>query len=114
MAEVSTSAPNTHDKINEIVHRIVRQFDPEKIILFGSHARGTAGPDSDVDLLVVMQVLTSKRQKATEIDMALLGIDLPVDVIVLKPEELERNRSQRGTIINPALREGKVLYERGA
>ena len=100
--------------IDEMVNRIVRQFQPEKIILFGSHARGTAGPDSDVDLLVVMNVEGSKRQKATEVDLALFGLDLPVDVIVLRPEELERNRNQVGTILYPALREGKVLYERAA
>ena len=58
--------------IDEIVNRIVRGFRPEKIILFGSHARGTAGPDSDVDLLVVMNVEGSKRQKAKEIDFATL------------------------------------------
>jgi predicted nucleotidyltransferase len=100
--------------IDEMVNRIVRQFHPEKIILFGSHARGTAGPDSDVDLLVVMNVEGSKRQKATEVDLALFGLDLPVDVIVMRPEELERNRNQVGTILYPALREGKVLYERAA
>ena len=58
-------------KIEEMVQRIVERFHPEKIILFGSHARGTAGPDSDVDLLVVMPVQGSRRKKATEIDLSL-------------------------------------------
>ncbi|MGH7231288.1 MAG: nucleotidyltransferase domain-containing protein [Nitrospiraceae bacterium] len=114
MAEKPFAAPAIQDEIREIVHRIVSRFNPEKIILFGSHARGNAGPDSDVDLLIVMDVIGSKRQTATAIDMALLGIDLPVDVIVLKPEEVERNRHMMGTIVYPALREGKVLYERRA
>src|SRR4030042_941696 len=100
------------EKIEELVSRIVERFRPEKIILFGSHARGTAGQDSDADILVVMPVKGSKRKKATEIDVALVGLDLPVDVIVVTPEELERNKNQIGTIIYPALKEGKVLYEK--
>lgn len=100
--------------IDEMVRRIVGRFDPEKIILFGSHARGTGGPDSDADLLVVMRVAGSKRQAAVEIDLVLAGVGLPKDVIVVTPEEVERYRDTVGTIIYPALREGKVLYERAA
>jgi len=101
-------------QIQEIVRRIVARFDPEKIILFGSHARGLAGPDSDADLLVVMHVEGSRRKRATEIDLALMGVNLPADVIVVTPEELERNRDRKGTLIQPALVEGEVLYERRA
>jgi len=57
--------------IQQMVRRIVSGFDPESIILFGSHARGDAGPDSDVDLLVVMSYLGSKREKQLEIRLAL-------------------------------------------
>jgi predicted nucleotidyltransferase len=103
-----------NEKIDELVRRIVNRFHPEKVILFGSHARGTAGEDSDADVLVVMPVKGSKRKKANEIDVALVGIDLPVDVIVVTPEELEKHKNQIGTIIYPALREGKVLYEKAA
>jgi len=103
-----------NEKIDELVRRIVNQFHPEKVILFGSYARGTAGEDSDADVLVVMPVKGSKRKKATEIDVALVGIDLSVDVIVVTPEELERHKNQIGTIIYPAVREGKVLYEKAA
>lgn len=98
--------------IREAVRRIVERFAPEQVILFGSHARGTAGPDSDADFLVVMPVSGSKRRKAVEIDLALAGIGLPKDVIVVTPEEVERYRDVVGTIIYPALREGKVLYDR--
>ena len=101
-------------KIDEVVSRIVERVRPEKIILFGSYARGTAGEDSDADILVVMPVKGSKRKKATEIDIALVGLDLPVDVIVVTPEELDRNKDIIGTIIYPALKEGKVLYEKAA
>ncbi len=101
-------------KIDELVRRIVERFRPEKIILFGSYARGTAGEDSDADILVVMPVRGSKRKKATQIDIALVGLDLPVDVIVVTPKELDRNKNIIGTIIYPALKEGKVLYEKAA
>lgn len=100
--------------IKEMTRLIVEHFHPEKIILFGSHATGTAGPDSDVDLLVVMPVDGSKRKKAVEIDTVLLGIGIPKDVIVVTPEEVERYRNIVGTIIYPALKEGMVLYERAA
>jgi len=105
---------SVQEKIDDLVRRIVERFRPEKIILFGSHARGTAGQDSDADILVVMPVKGSKRKKATEIDIALVGLDLPVDLIVVTPEELERNKNQIGTIVYPALKEGKVLYEKAA
>ena len=101
-------------KIEEMVRRIVNHFDPEWIILFGSHARGAGGPDSDVDLLVVMHVSGSRRAKRLEIRVSLSGIGLPKDIIVVTPEEVERFRDIPGTIIRPAPKEGKVLYERAA
>ncbi len=100
--------------IAQMVRRIVAEFDPQKIILFGSYARGTAGPDSDVDLMVVMPVQGSRRQKRVAIRTVLNGMGLAKDVIVVTPEEVERYRDLVGTIIRPALREGKVLYERSS
>jgi len=97
--------------IRQMVKRIVTQFHPEKIILFGSHARGDGTDDSDADLLVVMNVSGSKRRQATEIDMALEGIPLPADIIVATPTELENGRDIVGSIIREAVHEGKVLYE---
>ena len=100
--------------IEELSRRIAEEFDPEKIILFGSHARGTAGRDSDVDLLVVMPVVQSKRAIRVEIRAALSGIGFPKDVVVVTPEEVKRFAGVPGTIIRPALLEGEVLYERSA
>jgi len=95
-----------------MVDRIVRKFQPERVILFGSHARGEGGPDSDVDLLVVMPVDGSKREKAVEIGVALHGIRVPKDIIVTTPEDFEWRKEVPGTIERPAAREGKVLYAR--
>jgi predicted nucleotidyltransferase len=99
--------------IRAMARRLAQQFDPEQIILFGSHARGTAGPDSDVDLLVVMPV-TRKRKAALEVAMgvALHEFLVAKDIIVVSPEEVERYRHIPGTIVRPALLEGRVLYAR--
>jgi predicted nucleotidyltransferase len=100
------------ETIAEMVRRIVEEFDPQKVILFGSYARGMAGPDSDVDLLVVMPVQGSKRQQRVAIRTALSGMGLAKDVFVVTPEEVKRYGDLVGSIVRPALREGKVLYAR--
>jgi predicted nucleotidyltransferase len=97
-------------QIDLMVRRIVRRFHPEKVILFGSHARGTAGPDSDVDLLVVMPVNGEKRHKAVEIGVALGGLPFPLDIVVTTPEEYAWRKEVAGTIERPAFLEGRVLY----
>lgn len=102
------------DTIAEMVRRIVARFNPERVIIFGSHARGTPGPDSDVDLLVVMHPNGSKRARAVEIYGLLAGMGVPKDVIVVTPEEFDAYRDAPGTVIQTARQEGKVLYDRAA
>lgn len=96
-----------------MVKRLVQRFDPDQIILFGSHARGTARPDSDIDLLVVLPLNGSRRAKQVEMRVALHDIRVPKDIVVATPDEIARQKNIVGTIIRPALREGKVLYARG-
>jgi predicted nucleotidyltransferase len=103
----------TEQAIAAMVSCIVERFGPDQIILFGSHARGTATADSDVDLLVVMPVSGSKRAKQLEMRRALHDIRVPKDIILATPEEVARRRDIVGTVIYPAVREGKVLYARG-
>jgi len=98
--------------IRRMVKRIVMQFQPEQIILFGSHACGASGPDSDVDLLVVMPVTGSTREKAIEIGLALDDIPIPKDIIVSRPDQFAWRKEIVGTIERPAARQGKVLYAR--
>jgi predicted nucleotidyltransferase len=98
--------------IARMVQRIVRKFQPEQVILFGSHARGEAGPDSDVDLLVVMDFEGSAREKRLEIRLALHHLLVPLDIIVTKPRDYAWRKEVIGTIEWPAAREGKVLYDR--
>lgn len=99
-------------EIQRMVRRIVARFRPERVILFGSHARGDAGPDSDVDLLVLMPVEGSRREKAIEIGVVLHDIRVPKDIIVTSPEDFEWRKDVVGTIERPAALEGKVLYAR--
>ena len=96
----------------ELADRIVERLDPERIILFGSHARGDAGPDSDVDLLVVMPVSDSKRQMQLDIRALLHGVRMAKDIIVSRPEDFQWRKDVVGTIEYPAAKLGKVLYAR--
>jgi len=112
MAE--TACPDVQDKIDQIVRRVVEQFRPEKIVLFGSHARGSAGPDSDVDLLVVMPVEGSRREMTVAVRMALHDIRVPKDILLVTPDEMEMYCDIVGHIIYPAVREGRVRHDRAA
>jgi predicted nucleotidyltransferase len=96
----------------EIARRIRATTTPERIILFGSYARGDAGADSDLDLLVIVPGVQTPRQESTRIRRALRGLLVPIDVIVATPEQIERYRDSIGLVYRAALQEGVVLYER--
>ena len=98
-------------KIEAMVGRLAEQFHPVKIILFGSYARGVAGPDSDVDLLVVIATEGSRRKLAIQMDIALADRDIPLDLLVVSPQEFNQYRDVTGSVVYPAVREGKVMYE---
>jgi predicted nucleotidyltransferase len=100
------------DYIQIMAERIIQDYDPVKIILFGSHARGEAGPESDIDLLVVLPEIANKRQAAVAIRRVLTDLPVPKDIVVTTSEEIARRGDLVGTVLRPALREGKVLYER--
>ena len=95
--------------LDEIVRRVVEVAQPEKIILFGSAARGELGPNSDIDLLVIKSGV-HRRQLAQAIYMNLFGVGQAVDVIVVTPEDIERYGDSPALVIEPALRAGRVIY----
>lgn len=99
------------DFLPSVVERLVQGFHPRRIILFGSFARGDAGPDSDLDLLVVMDHVENKRNTAGDMLDTLADLPVPKDVIVTTPDEIARRGHIIGTVLEPALREGTVLYE---
>lgn len=100
----------SEETLQEIIRRVVQVAGPEKIILFGSAARGEMGPRSDVDLLVVKRGEFHQGHLTGAIYMNLIGVGQAVDVIVVTPEEVERYKDSRPLVIAPALREGKVVY----
>ena len=97
--------------LDEAIERIVRRFNPLRIILFGSWARGDARPDSDLDLLVVLPQVENKWQAMVELLRTLNELPASKDVIVTTPEEIKRRGNMVGDILFPALKEGKVVYE---
>jgi uncharacterized protein len=106
LTPVSVSLPQAID-------RLVREFDPLRIVLFGSHARGTASADSDIDLLVVVPAMGDKRELGVAMLRSLRGVRHPIDVIPTDPQEIARRGSMPGDVLRSALLEGKVVYERG-
>jgi uncharacterized protein len=98
--------------IDEMVERIVREFNPEKIILFGSHARDDANASSDVDLLIVMPDGTDRKKSAIAAMRALGDLPVAKDIVVTTPDEISRRGDLAGTVLRPALREGRILFER--
>ena len=99
--------------IQAIAQLIVERFDPEQVILFGSHARGEVGEHSDVDLLVVLRGDAGQPRRGNPIRRAIAErFVLPVDVIIRSPEALSEQRNDPYSFIHKALEEGEVLYER--
>jgi len=96
--------------LNEVKRRLVDGFHPDRIILFGSQARGTADDRSDVDILVVSRFQGERREMMLEMDRALGELDYAFDVLISTPEEFEVDRLIPGTVSRYADKEGRVLY----
>ena len=99
--------------LDEIIRRVVEVAHPDKIILFGSAARGEMGPNSDIDLLVIKSGDYHRGRLAGDIYMDFLNLPAArpgVDIVVVKPEDVERYRKSCALVIRPALEEGKVVY----
>jgi len=94
----------------ELVRRIVDAVHPLRIVLFGSAVRGELGPDSDVDLLVVMPEGTHRLETMRFLHTRLFGIPFPVDILVATPDDLAQHGASPGLIYRTILQEGKVLY----
>ena len=97
--------------ILEVSQRIVREFQPERIILFGSYAYGNATSDSDVDLLVVLPFEGKGFRKSLEI-LNRVNPDFPIDLLARRPDDTARRYQEGDPLIREAIDRGKVLYER--
>jgi predicted nucleotidyltransferase len=94
----------------DVIRCVVEAAQPDKIILFGSAARGEMGPNSDLDLLVIKGGKFNHWRLLTDIYRHLRGADAAVDVVLVTPEDVERYRDTHCLVICPALKEGKVVY----
>ncbi len=97
----------------EIVRRIVEAADPERIILFGSRARGNHRPDSDLDLFIEMETPDRPHERAVKIRSAFGLYRQPMDIVVYTPAEVQRLRGKFWTLLSEIESQGRVLYERG-
>lgn len=101
---------DTEIKIQEVVRGVVQRFDPEKIILFGSWAWGNPTADSDVDLFVIKDTEESSRKVAREIDGSISPRPFPLDILVYRPDEVERSIEKGNFFIRNIVTKGKILY----
>jgi predicted nucleotidyltransferase len=109
LAAVTSKSVN-QEVLEEIIRRVVETAQPERIILFGSAARGEMGPNSDVDLLVVKRGKFDQGRLTEDIYQTLYGVGQAVDVVVVTAEQVERHRDTHWLVIAPALREGREVY----
>jgi predicted nucleotidyltransferase len=106
-----TTAVSMQD-IQKLANRIARQFRPERILLFGPYAYGKPGPDSDVDLLVVMNTTLTSREQRLEISRVLSPRPFPLDILVRTPQDLEKRHNLGDRFLQEIIDRGKVIYER--
>ena len=96
--------------IEQLVRRIIEIVQPLRIILFGSAARGEMGPDSDIDVLVVMPEGVHRRRTAQLLYRQIRGLGVPFDILVATPDDLERHRDNIGLVYQSILQEGREVY----
>ena len=97
--------------LEHVTKTIVERFRPRRIMVFGSHARGEAGPESDLDLFIEMDTPRRPPERAIEVSEAFGLRSWPMDIVVYTPEEVRRLRHINGTLLSAIEKEGKVLYE---
>ena len=98
--------------IDEIANKIAINFQPDKILLFGSYANGGANNDSDIDLLIIKNSDLPRYKRSAEIRKSLIGTKEPIDVIVYTQEEFDKEKDDEYSFLNTAIKTAKVLYER--
>jgi len=99
------------DDYSEMIERMRKAGNPDKIILFGSRARGDAKADSDIDLLVVEKSDRPRYKRAARYRRAVVGLFVAKDIVVWSPQEIEEWKEVPNAFITTILREGRMLYE---
>jgi len=109
---MTSSTQAEAQSIHEMVRRIVETVRPDKIVLFGSRARGENAPDSDFDILVVAPSSSPRWKRAIPIYRLLAGMGVAKDIVWWTPQEVAEWKGVKSHFITRAMREGKVLYEK--
>ena len=104
----------TQSMIEAIVQEIVNYSSPQQVLLFGSYASGQPTPDSDLDLLVVMETDLPKHKRATPLRLLFRPMPCSMDILVYTPEEVAYWNGTINHIITTALQTGKMLYDRSS
>ena len=99
-------------KIAEVVDKIAKGFNPEKIILFGSYAAGNANDDSDLDLIIVQETSLPVLERGKDIRFSLLGTKIAFDLLLFTKKEFNERKKNKYSFLNSALKTSKILYER--
>jgi uncharacterized protein len=102
------------DKISEIVGKIASEYNPDKIILFGSYAIGNPNENSDLDLFVIKDSDLPRPQRTILVRKMLFGTMVPIDLIVYTPKEIEESKENKFSFVHEVLNTGKTLYERAS
>ena len=99
-------------KIKDIVFRIAKKFNPDKIILFGSYATGNPNNDSDLDLLIIKDTDLPPQKRSFDIQKSLIGSMIPIDILVYTNKEFDREKDKKYSFISSAIKTSKIVYER--
>ncbi len=98
--------------VRTLITRIVETLEPQRVVLFGSHARGDAGARSDLDILVVAESSRPRYERAVPIYRAVADLPIELDILVYTPAEVRDWSRVDQAFVTTALREGRTLYER--
>ena len=116
MGVVSVTPTGFHTPVSaalpEVIQRLASKLQPEKIIIFGSYAYGVPTPDSDVDLLVIMETNASATERYLAVSGLLYPRPFPVDILVRTPDEIQQALHSGDFFIREIVTQGRVLYER--
>jgi predicted nucleotidyltransferase len=99
-------------QINDIVKRIANNYNPDKIILFGSYAKGNPNKDSDLDLLIIQDTDLPRHKRGLDIRLSLIGTKISMDILVYTKAEFEIEKNEKYSFLNSAIKNSKILYER--
>jgi len=102
----------TEKKLIEIINKISSNYNPEKIILFGSYAKGNSGEASDIDLFIIKESILPRYKRGLEVRRLLYGSMIPIDLLVYTPKEIELQKDKKYSFVYEVLNTGRVVYER--